>query len=115
VTALAFSGDLRFNPLEDELTGSDGQKFRFTAPIGEELPSQGYDLGEDTYQPPVKDAQQVQVAVSPQSDRLQLISPFSAWHGNDFHKTTILIKVAGKCTTDHIRYCTSSSTCLFTD
>jgi aconitate hydratase len=104
VTALAFSGDLRFNPISDELIGADGKPFKFKVPTGDELPAAGYDPGMDTYQAPPTDPTQVAVQVSPTSQRLQLISPFSKWHGKDFLNCPILIKVSGKCTTDHIRY-----------
>jgi len=40
--------------------------------------------------------------VSPSSDRLQLLQPFARWSGNDLTDMRILIKVKGKCTTDHI-------------
>ena len=34
--------------------------------------------------------------------RLQLLSPFDKWIGTDLTDMRILIKVKGKCTTDHI-------------
>ena len=52
VTALSLAGRLDFNPLTDELTGSDGKKFKLDAPFGDELPSRGFDPGQDTYQAP---------------------------------------------------------------
>lgn len=102
VTAMVFAGDLRFNPLKDELEGSDGKKFMFDQPHGKELPPRGYDPGEDTYQAPPANRSNIEVKVSPSSDRLQLLSPFNAWNGNDLKELPILIKVKGKCTTDHI-------------
>jgi len=103
VTALAFAGDLRFNPMTDSLTGKDGKKFKFTAPSGNELPPRGYDPGTDTYQAPPADRSKVQVKVDPKSNRLQLLTPFSKWDGKDTAADLpILIKVKGKCTTDHI-------------
>jgi len=102
VTALVFAGDLRFNPLTDTLTGADGKPFRFSDPTGNELPPRGYDPGEDTFQAPPQDRVSVQVAVSPTSDRLQLLKPFKPWDGKTPEDLPILIKVKGKCTTDHI-------------
>ncbi|CEL62931.1 aconitate hydratase 1 [Rhizoctonia solani AG-1 IB] len=102
VTALAFAGDLTFNPLKDELTGADGKKFRFSDPSGNELPPRGYDPGEDTFQAPPKDRASVNVAVDPKSDRLQLLKPFQPWDGKTPKNLPVLIKVQGKCTTDHI-------------
>lgn len=52
VTALSIAGRLDFNPLTDELTGSDGKKFKLDAPFGDELPSRGFDPGMDTYDAP---------------------------------------------------------------
>ncbi|KAJ7176671.1 aconitase family-domain-containing protein [Mycena filopes] len=101
VTAMAFSGSLSFNPLTDSLTGSDGKPFRFSDPTGNELPPRGYDPGEDTFQPPPADRASVQVAVDPKSDRLQLLQPFKPFSGEP-KDLPILIKVKGKCTTDHI-------------
>ncbi|KAL5637592.1 hypothetical protein ACGC1H_004115 [Rhizoctonia solani] len=102
VTAMAFAGDLTFNPLKDELTGADGQKFKFSDPSGNELPPRGYDPGEDTFQAPPKDRASVNVAVDPKSDRLQLLQPFKPWDGKSPKNLPVLIKVQGKCTTDHI-------------
>nr|CAG8474520.1 5915_t:CDS:10 [Entrophospora candida] len=61
VTAMVFSGDLRFNPLKDALIGSDGKPFRFEGPNGNELPPHAYDLGVDTYQAPPEDHVSVQI------------------------------------------------------
>ncbi|XP_041363450.1 aconitate hydratase, mitochondrial-like [Gigantopelta aegis] len=102
VTAMVISGDLCFNPLTDELTGSDGKKFKFASPYGDELPSKGFDPGNVTYQAPPEDGSQVNVIVAPESKRLQLLTPFDKWNGKDLEDMPILIKVKGKCTTDHI-------------
>ncbi|KAF9817413.1 hypothetical protein IEO21_03467 [Rhodonia placenta] len=102
VTAMAFAGDLGFNPLTDSLTGADGKPFKFSDPSGHELPPTGYDPGQNTYQAPPADRASVQVAVSPTSDRLQLLKPFAPWDGKTPTDLPILIKVKGKCTTDHI-------------
>ncbi|XP_021184209.2 probable aconitate hydratase, mitochondrial [Helicoverpa armigera] len=102
VTALSLAGRLDFNPLKDELEGKDGKKFKLSDPFADELPSRGFDPGQDTYQHPPSDGSKVQVDVSPSSDRLQLLAPFDKWDGKDLTDMTILIKVKGKCTTDHI-------------
>lgn len=39
--------------------------------------------GVDTYQPPAEGSANVTVAVSPDSNRLQLLTPFAAWDGKD--------------------------------
>jgi aconitate hydratase len=102
VVAMTIAGRLDFNPLKDELTAADGSKFKLKEPTGLGLPTNGYDPGQDTYQAPPEDRASVSVAVSPTSDRLQLLSPFSAWDGKDAKDLPILIKCQGKTTTDHI-------------
>ncbi|RSH89367.1 Aconitate hydratase mitochondrial [Saitozyma podzolica] len=102
VTALVFAGDLTFNPLTDSLKGADGKEFKFSEPSGHELPAKGYDPGENTFQAPPENSASVQVAVNPNSDRLQLLKPFPAWDGKDIVDAPVLIKAQGKCTTDHI-------------
>ncbi|KAL4071678.1 aconitase family-domain-containing protein [Scleroderma yunnanense] len=102
VTAMAFAGDLTFNPAADALIGSDGKPFRFSEPAGFELPPRGYDPGQDTFQHPPANRATVSVAVDSKSDRLQLLQPFEPWNGKTPTDLPVLIKVEGKCTTDHI-------------
>ncbi|ANB13173.1 aconitate hydratase ACO1 [Sugiyamaella lignohabitans] len=102
VTAFAIAGDLRFNPITDTLKDKDGNEFKLKAPYGDSLPTKGYDAGKDTYQAPPADRSKVVVAVSPTSDRLQLLQPFKPWDGKDGKDLPILIKSLGKTTTDHI-------------
>lgn len=102
VTAMVAAGRLDFNPMTDELVGSDGEKFKLEDPNGKELPPRGFDPGEDTYQAPPADGSNLSVNVDPKSDRLQLLEPFAKWDGNDLNDMQILIKAKGKCTTDHI-------------
>jgi aconitate hydratase len=102
VLALALAGRLDFNPATDTLTAADGTLVRLQAPVGEVLPAKGYDPGVDTFTAPPADGSGVQVAVSPTSDRLQLLEPFPAWDGKDYIDLPILMKAKGKCTTDHI-------------
>lgn len=102
VTAMSFAGSLEFNPAEDTLRGPDGVEFKLTAPSGEELPAKGFDPGVDTFQPPVDDGSSIEVAIAPSSQRLALLEPFARWDGKDYEDLPILIKVRGKCTTDHI-------------
>ncbi|XP_040215395.1 aconitate hydratase, mitochondrial [Rana temporaria] len=102
VTALSIAGTLKFDPEKDYLTGADGKKFKLEAPDADELPQSNFDPGQDTYQYPPKDGCADQVDVSPTSQRLQLLEPFDKWNGKDLENMQILIKVKGKCTTDHI-------------
>jgi len=101
VTAMAFAGDLRFNPLTDTLPSPKGP-FKFKAPNGDELPPRGYDPGQNTYQAPPTVRNSIDVVIDPKSQRLQKLTPFEKWNGKDALDMPILIKVKGKCTTDHI-------------
>jgi aconitate hydratase len=97
VMAYALAGTLDFNPLTDAIDGT-----RLDPPVGEELPSKGFESGEAGFQAPPADGAGVEVVVRPDSDRLQLLEPFPAWDGNDFTGLAVLLKAKGKCTTDHI-------------
>jgi len=101
--AYALSGKLTLNPLTDELPKAGGGTWRLTPPPpAPELPPGGFVKDEDGYIAPPADSSQVAIAVSPTSDRLQLLDPFAAWDGKDYVELPILLKVAGPCTTDHI-------------
>ncbi|XP_055341457.1 probable aconitate hydratase, mitochondrial [Paramacrobiotus metropolitanus] len=104
VTALVLGGRLDFNPMKDPLTGKNGEKFTLQPPQGKDLPAKGYDPGEDTYQEPPRldKRKELDVVVNPDSQRLQLLSPFDRWDGKDLEDMRVLIKIKGKCTTDHI-------------
>ncbi|XP_077284771.1 putative aconitate hydratase, mitochondrial isoform X2 [Arctopsyche grandis] len=102
VTALSIAGRLDFNPVTDELTGAGGEKFKLSNPFADELPARGFDPGQDTYEAPPADGSGVKVNVDPKSQRLQLLEPFKKWDGKDLTDLAVLIKVKGKCTTDHI-------------
>lgn len=102
VVALALAGRLDFDPRTDTITNAEGEAVRLEVPAGEELPSRGFESGESGFIAPPADGTGVDVAVSPTSDRLQLLTPFAAWDGNDFVGLPVLMKAQGKCTTDHI-------------
>ena len=102
VVALALAGTLDFNPLTDTLTTDSGEEVRLVVPVGEELPSAGFTPGESGFIAPPPDSTGVEVVVSPDSERLQLLEPFTPWDGQDFLDLPILLKAQGKCTTDHI-------------
>lgn len=101
-TALAIAGSLSFNPITDELVNEKGEKVKLDPPVGEELPPNGFDEGSSGFIPPAEDGSSIEVKVDPNSDRLQLLQPFEPWDGNDFVDLPVLLKVSGKCTTDHI-------------
>merc|ERR1711931_223906 len=100
--AYALSGKLDFDPSVDVLTAEDGSTFKLAEPFGDELPKLGFDAGENTYTHPPADKDSVNVIVNDDSERLQLLTPFDKWDGQDLQKMQVLIKVKGKCTTDHI-------------
>ena len=102
VIAIALSGRLDFDPTTDTITAPDGTEVKLNAPVGEVLPSKGYDPGSNTFTAPPADRSNITVAVSPTSDRLQLLEPFPAWNGKDYIDLPVLMKAKGKCTTDHI-------------
>jgi aconitate hydratase len=102
VTAMAIAGDLTFNPLTDYLTNNKGEQVKLDGPYGDELPVNGFAVEDAGFVAPAADGSQVTIAVSPTSDRLQLLDPFAAWEGSDLKGLKLLIKAKGKCTTDHI-------------
>lgn len=102
VAAVAISGRLDFNPITDTLTNQNGEQVKLDEPKGSELPAKGFEVEDNGYQAPAEDGSAVQVIVSPTSDRLQLLEPFSPWDGKNITGAKLLIKAEGKCTTDHI-------------
>ncbi len=102
VAAIAISGDLGFNPLKDKLVNKNGQAVTLDPPTGDELPSRGFAVDDNGYQAPAADGSGIEVKVNPESNRLQLLTPFDAWNGTDIKGMKLLIKAKGKCTTDHI-------------
>lgn len=102
VTAMALGGSLHFNPLTDTLTNQLGEQVMLDEPSGFELPPRGFDVKDAGYVAPAEDGTHLSVAVDPDSQRLQLLAPFSPWEGTDLKGLRLLIKAKGKCTTDHI-------------
>ncbi len=89
VMALGLAGRLDFNPMTDELEGPKG-KVKLQAPVAPELPAKGFIPDTEGYQKPA--GAQAQVAVSPTSERLQLLFPFTKWDGKDFADNLVLAK-----------------------
>jgi len=102
VTAFAIAGSLTFNPAKDTLTNANGEQVKLDPPLGVELPPNGFAVEDAGYQKPARSGKSIKVAVSPKSDRLQLLDPFKPWEGTDLTGLKLLIKAKGKCTTDHI-------------
>ena len=102
VTAMAIAGDMCFNPLTDTLVNEKGVAVKLDEPEGLELPAKGFAVEDNGYQAPAADGNTVEITVDPDSKRLQLLSPFARWNGEDLTGLRLLIKAKGKCTTDHI-------------
>tara|TARA_B110001454_G_scaffold35685_1_gene35166 strand:+ start:1914 stop:4184 length:2271 start_codon:yes stop_codon:yes gene_type:complete len=102
VAAIAISGRLDFNPITDTLTNENGDQVKLAEPNGVELPKNGFAVEDNGYQAPSEDGIRIEVVVADDSNRLQLLTPFTPWDGENIMRAKLLIKAAGKCTTDHI-------------
>lgn len=100
--AMTIAGDLCFNPLTDQLYNKDGQPVKLDPPTGKTLPEKGFTVKDNGYRAPSEDGSEITVCIHPESNRLQKLVPFATWDGNDLTDMPLLIKVQGKCTTDHI-------------
>ena len=100
--AIAVAGRLDFNPLVDTLINENGEEVKFEEPTGWELPPKGFEVEDAGFVPPMEDGSGVQVVVSPSSERLQLLEPFTPMQPENLQGVKLLIKAFGKCTTDHI-------------
>jgi len=100
--AIAIAGRLDFNPLTDTLINEEGQEVMLDEPTGWELPPKGFEVQDNGYIAPEEDGSHVSVAVAPDSDRLQLLDPFTPISNEAVQNMNLLIKAKGKCTTDHI-------------
>jgi homoaconitase len=115
VTAMAFSGKLSFNPVTDTLVLPNGEPFKFSPPSGQDLPSAGFTMGNAAFYPqPMPEPQpDTQVVIKPDSQRLELLEPFPTHFREGYLellKLKVLMRVRGKCTTDHI----SAAVCVST-
>ncbi|MCL4135305.1 UNVERIFIED_CONTAM: hypothetical protein GTU68_025498, partial [Idotea baltica] len=102
VAAIAISGKLDFDPMNDTLINENGQEVKLDEPRGIELPPDGFDVDDNGYLAPNDDGSSVKIKVNPDSERLELLTPFTPWDGKNILGAKLLIKAFGKCTTDHI-------------
>jgi aconitate hydratase len=102
VIAYALAGTLDFDPRTDAIESAGGVSVQLDPPVGEDLPGRGFDPGVSGFVAAPDQRSGIEFVVSPASDRLQLLTPFPAWDGNDFVDLPVLMKAKGKCTTDHI-------------
>ena len=100
VMALSIAGDLRFNPLKDTLINEEGKEVKLDVPVGIALPKDGLST-ENKKRQNAPDST-VEIIIDKDSKRLQLLKPFNKFNIKDFENMPLLIKVKGKCTTDHI-------------
>ena len=103
VTAFALSGKLSFNPLTDELVGESGESFKLDPPKeAPEVPPKGFDVGNPAFFAPPENGSAIDIAVDPDSERIELLKPWKPWDGEDYVDLPVLMKTSGKTTTDHI-------------
>jgi aconitate hydratase len=102
VAAIAISGRLDFDPMNDTLLNEDGEQVKLDIPVGLELPPDGFDVEDAGYLEPVSNGSGIIVKVSETSERLQLLEPFTPIQDSNLQNVKLLIKAFGKCTTDHI-------------
>ena len=102
VAAIAISGRLDFDPMNDTLINEDGEAVKLDMPLGIELPVNGFAVEDAGFIAPDEDGSGVVVKVSPSSERLQLLDPFVPISNESLSNVKLLIKAKGKCTTDHI-------------
>ncbi len=102
VVALALAGRLDFDPRRDTLTNASGDEVRLDPPTGDELPADGFAPTSEGYVGPPADGSGVDLDVAPGSERLQLLDPFAPITPDQLRDLPVLVKVKGKCTTDHI-------------
>ncbi|RXG16322.1 aconitase [Leeuwenhoekiella aestuarii] len=102
VAAIAISGRLDFDPMTDTLLNEDGEQVKLDVPVGLELPPKGFAVDENGYLSPTEDGSSVEVKVAEDSERLELLEPFTPIQDSELKEVKLLIKAFGKCTTDHI-------------
>ena len=101
--ALALAGRLSFNPMTDTLTDAQGNAVMLEPPKqAPDVPEEDFDPGNSSYIAPPEDGSSVEVVVDPNSPRIELINPWPAWDQKDIVDAPVVMKVQGKCTTDHI-------------
>lgn len=105
--------------MTDSIPLPSGKSFKFTAPGGAQLPSAGFTPGiADFYPAPTPEPQpETEIVISPTSQRLEILEPFKSpfgpesgnERGMELPPSKVLMRVRGKCTTDHISAAVSRS------
>ena len=102
VAAITISGKLTFNPLTDSLLNSEGKLVKLAEPKGSVLPAGGFERQAMRSENNSPRTGKKKIKINPDSERLQMLTPFPGWDGKDLTGMPLLIKAKGKCTTDHI-------------
>ncbi|WP_185882931.1 aconitate hydratase [Blattabacterium cuenoti] len=103
VTALVLSGDLTFDPRKDKLKNKNGKYVLLEEPKSIGIPIiSNFDIKKLGYHYKISNKKNIPVIIKKDSERLQALSPFPSWNGKNFINIKLLIKIKGKCTTDHI-------------
>lgn len=97
VTAFVLAGKLTVNFMKEPIDG-----VMLQPPTGLELPNNGFIPDPNGFVPPVSDPSDLDVIIDPASNRLQRLEAFRAPMAADYQNMPVLLKVKGKCTTDHI-------------
>ncbi len=97
VAAFALAGNLTVDFTKEPING-----VMLQPPVGDELPAGGFVPDLEGFVAPAEDGSGVEVVIAATSDRLQKLAPFSAPTAEMYKNMPLLMKVKGKCTTDHI-------------
>ena len=101
VIGLALGGSLEFDFMNDLLVNELGEEVKLSPPYADELPSDGFSNTLEGFVQPNQDID-VEVVINPESERLQVLTPFEKFNSKNYIEMTVFMKAVGKCTTDHI-------------
>ncbi len=101
VIGLALGGSLEFDFMNDSLINELGEEVKLSPPYADELPSDGFANTLEGFVQPNQDID-VEVVINPESERLQVLTPFEKFNSKNYLEMTVFMKAVGKCTTDHI-------------
>lgn len=102
VMALAIGGRISFNPMEDEIEGPNGTWKLQPPQPAPEIPENGFVFAAEGYRGPTPEGASTEVRVAPDSERLELLIPFTPLPAEAYQAMPLLLKTQGKTTTDHI-------------
>ncbi|HNQ78524.1 MAG TPA: aconitate hydratase [Acidobacteriota bacterium] len=101
--AYALAGRIDLDPTAQGIMTESGTELFLNPPEkADKLPPEGFPEAEDLLEKPPENGSRVEIILDPESERLSMLEPFEPWDGEDLLDLPILMKVLGKCTTDHI-------------